>query len=298
MRELGATGQKLNALCPANSRSGSASDRTDHPSEGSQMPKLNVFIDGSWLFRACAPEKALASSTEWPQKTFPLDFGRLDAALLRHAQVLSVGCTSLGERFISTSIFALPDDFDSWPNDFDGVTDDDISRTRAGVQARERFVAMATGAGYSDRAVYHPKMKGWILEKLRLKRYQEKQVDATVVALLVRSAITAPADVHVVITGDADVLPAIKVAYPEYSKNVVIATTHPDELLAERRQTSFSLSNFLFDIPPFYLQDHTAEIMRGENVYTCAHCHKVFARPKPIPSKARPCCVPCNAKRT
>jgi hypothetical protein len=262
------------------------------------MPKLNVFIDGSWLFKACAPEKALASSTEWPQKTFPLAFGRLDAALLEHARTSRPGCDALGERYISTSIFLLPADFDSWPGEFDGVTADDILRTRAGVQARERFVAMAVGAGYSDSAVYRPKMKGWILDKLRLKRYQEKQVDATVVALLVRAAITTPQDVHVVITGDADVLPAIKVAYPEYSKNVVIATTHPDELAAERRQTSFSLSHFSFDIPPFYMQDHAAALMAGEHVYTCAHCHKAFARPKPIPTKARPCCSPCNAKRT
>jgi hypothetical protein len=141
-------------------------------------------------------------------------------------------------------------------------------------------------------------MKGWILEKLRSKRYQEKQVDATVVALLVRSAITRPEDVHVVITGDADVLPAIKVAYPEYSKNVFIATTHPDELTAERRQTSFSLSNFDFEISPYYLQEHAEILMQGEHVYLCAHCNKVFSRPKPVPAKARPCCAPCHAKRT
>lgn len=141
-------------------------------------------------------------------------------------------------------------------------------------------------------------MKGWILEKLRLKRYQEKQVDATVVALLVRSAIVSPDDVHVVITGDADVLPAIKVAYPEYSRNVMVATTHPDELKAENRQTAFSLSHFDFDIPPFYLQDHAANILGGAHVYACAHCHKAFARPKPIPAKARPCCFHCNKQRT
>lgn len=141
-------------------------------------------------------------------------------------------------------------------------------------------------------------MKGWILEKLRAKRYQEKQVDATVVALLVRSAITGPEDVHVVITGDADVLPAIRVAYPEYSRNVLVATTHPDELAAERRQTSFSLSHFQFDIPPVYLQDNAIKLIAGAHVYSCAHCAKVFTRPKPIPKNARACCVPCNAKRT
>ena len=261
------------------------------------MSRLNVFIDGSWLFKACAPEKALAARTERPDRAFQLDFAKLDRTLLSHAQQHAPQCDSLGERFISTSIFALPDNFDDWPKEYDGVTADDITRTRNGVLARERFVVAATAAGYSDRAVYHPRMKEWILDKLRAKQYQEKQVDATVVALLVRSAIVEPDGVHVVITGDADVLPAIKVAYPEYSRNVVVATTHPDELAAERRQTSFSLSNFDFRIPPLYLQDRAVDLLRGENVYTCSHCNKVFARPKPIPAKARPCCSPCNARR-
>ena len=262
------------------------------------MPRLNVFIDGSWLFKACAPERALAGRTEWSERTFQLDFEKLDRALLQHADQHTGHCDSLGDRFIATSIFSLPDNFDDWPNEYDGVTADDIVRTKSGVFARERFVEGAVGAGYSAKAVYRPRMKGWILERLRTKRYQEKQVDATVVALLVGSAIVEPDGVHVVITGDADVLPAIKVAYPEYSKNVVVATTHPDELMAESRQTSFSLANFQFDIPPFYLQDHAANLLKGEHVYVCAHCNKAFARPKPIPSKARPCCNPCNAKRT
>jgi uncharacterized LabA/DUF88 family protein len=262
------------------------------------MGKLNVFIDGSWLFKACAPEKALSAQTEWPDKAFQLDFTKLDQCLLAHANASTPSCGNLGDRYISTSIFSLPDNFDEWPNEFDALTADDIARTRQGVLAREKFVQSAMTAGYSDHAVYRPRMKGWMLDKLRSKRYQEKQVDATVVALLVRSAITGPNDVHVVITGDADVLPAIKVAYPEYSKNVFIATTHPDELLAERRQTSFSLSQFEFTIPPCYLQDHVAKILKGEHIYTCAHCHKAFARPKPIPAKARACCFTCNAKRT
>jgi hypothetical protein len=262
------------------------------------MPALNVFIDGSWLFKACAPEKALAGRTEWSDKAFQLDFAKLDRSLLVHAQAAATKCDALGERYICTSIFSLPDNFDDWPAEYHDVTADDIDRTRAGVSARQRFVDGAVGAGYLDRAIYRPKMKGWILERLRTKRYQEKQVDATVVALLVRSAITRPEDVHVVITGDADVLPAIKVAYPEYTQNVFVATTHPDELTAERRQTAFSLSNFDFVIPPFYLQDNAQAVIRGEYVYVCAHCNKVFVRQRPIPLKARPCCTPCNARRT
>jgi uncharacterized LabA/DUF88 family protein len=262
------------------------------------MSQLNIFIDGSWLFKACAPEKVIAARTEWPDKTFGVDFARLNSALLQHAKAAAPGCESLGDRYLATSVFTLPENFDEWPNEYEGVTADQVAITRKGVFARQKFVEAAQAAGYSDAAVYRPKLKGYMLEKLRNRRYQEKQVDASVVALLVRSAITKPDDYHVVITGDADMLPAIKVAYPEYSKNVFIATTHPDELRAEHRQTSFSLASFDFQLPPFYLQDHVAAVMRGEHVYTCAHCHKAFARPKPIPAKARPCCHPCNAQRT
>lgn len=166
------------------------------------------------------------------------------------------------------------------------------------MEAGQHFIDGAVDAGYSQDAIYRPRMKRWILERLRVGRYQEKQVDATVAALLVRSAITGPDDVHAVIIGDADMLPAIKVAYPEYSHDVFVATTHPDELLVERRQTSFSLNNFDFDIPPHYLQDHAADIIGGDCVYTCAHCHTVFVRPNPIPTTARPCCKPCHESRT
>jgi hypothetical protein len=160
------------------------------------MSKLNVFIDGSWLFKACGPEKALAARTEWVEKTFPLDFAKLNRALLAHASSAKPECDSLGECHISTSIFSLPDNFDEWPLEFHDITADDIARTRSGTFARQKFVDGAVAAGYLDIAVYHPKIKGWILEKLRTKRYQEKQVDATVVALLVKSAITRPHDVH------------------------------------------------------------------------------------------------------
>jgi hypothetical protein len=264
------------------------------------MSRLNIFIDGSWLFKACGAEKALAATTEWPEQAFRLSFAKLNAALLGHAAAHVPKCDSLGERYLSTSIFSLPDNFDEWPNEFDNVTDQDVAITKKGVAAREAFAKGALEHGYSPDAIYHPRMKGWMIEKLRNRQFQEKQVDATVVALLVRAAITSPNDVHAVITGDADVLPAIKVAYPSYSKNVFIATTHPDELLAERRQTSFSLHNFDFAIPAFYFQDHSQNLIDGANVYKCAHCHKVFTRPNPIPAKAmtRPCCKPCDAKRT
>ncbi len=262
------------------------------------MSQLNVFIDGSWLFKACGPERVLANRTEWPSQAFPLSFAKLDAALLAHIGGVQPHCNALGDRYLSTSIFTLPDDFDSWPDQFDQFTVDNVETTRKAVAAREAFARAATSAGYLADAIYRPRLKGYMLEKLIAKRYQEKQVDASVVALLVRSAITKPHDCHVVITGDADVLPAVKVAYPQYSKNVFIATTHPDELKAENRQTSYSLNNFDFEIPPFYLQDAAVAIIDRPHAYTCANCGKVFGRERAIPSRSRPYCIPCSRTRT
>lgn len=262
------------------------------------MSQLNIFIDGSWLYKACSPGLVLASKTENSDQGVRLDFSRFNRALLAHVQEVDAACSDIGDRFLSTSLFSLPEDFDSWPEQYDFVLPEQVEKTKRSLFARGKFVQAALDAGYSEEAIYRPMIKTWILEKLAQNRYQEKQVDATVVALLVRSAITRPNDYHCVITGDSDILPAIKVAYPQYSKNVFVATTHPDELRAEHRQTAFSLGSFEFEIPAFYLQDHLANLIQGEHVYTCAHCHAVFARARPIPARARPCCFACNSHRT
>lgn len=262
------------------------------------MAKLNVFVDGSWLFKACAPERALAFRLEYPDRAFQLDFSKLTSSLLEHANCAVGECAELGEMFFSTSIFSLPEDLDEWPNERDDVSSADIENLRKSTIAREKFSEKAIQAGFSEKAIFRPRLKGWMIERLREHRFQEKQVDATIVALLVKSAITNPSDVHAIITGDADILPAIKVAYPEYSKNVFVATTHPDQLKTESRQTSFALADFDYTVPPFFLEQSAKEILQGDNVYECVHCSKVFARAKAIPKKGQPCCSPCNKKRT
>jgi hypothetical protein len=240
----------------------------------------------------------LSSKTECPDRRFRIDFRKLDRALLAHVRARDGSCSALGHRYLATSIFRLPVTLADWPTENPDITTSDIEKLRKNVSARRAFADLAIDAGYRNDVVYSPELRLYILRKLKRKQYQEKQVDTAIVALLVRSALLTPSDYHVVITGDADILPAIQVAYPEYSRNVFIATTHPDELRAEHRQTSWSLHNFEFDVDPFYLQDHIAEIIEGDIIYTCAHCHRVFTRPTPIPLKARPCCNPCYATRT
>jgi hypothetical protein len=254
------------------------------------MSKLNVFIDGTWLFYQCGAGQSLAHTTEFPDNRFSLDFTKLNQMLLQHAQAHGGNCDNMGDCYIATSIFQLPDNFDDWPNQYNDLSTEQIERVRRGVFARDEFSRAALRAGYKDDAIFRPAIKDYIIRRLTARAYQEKQVDTSVVALLVRFAITRPGDYHIVITGDSDILPAIRVAYPEYTHNVIMATTHPDELKAAHRQTSFSFLDFAFAIPPFYLQDNTREIIEGEYVYKCAECGKVFTRNNPIPQKARPYC--------
>lgn len=264
------------------------------------MAKVNVFVDGSWLFNACRYDRSLANATEHPERNFPLDFAKLNKELASHVsrQVGGAGAHEIGDAYISTSIFQLPDDFDSWPNSYPmDCTSADVERTRNAVRARERFIDKARAAGYGEDAIFSPRLKPYIVKQLSEFRYQEKQVDATVVALLVKYAITQPDDYHIIISGDADMLPAVKIAYPEYTENVSVATTHPDALTEEQRQSSFSLFNFDFRIEPFILEANAEGIIEGDHVYRCAECGKVFARPNAIPRRARPTCGPCFRRK-
>ncbi len=254
------------------------------------MANLNVFIDGTWLFYQCGGGQCLPNATASPNSRFRLDFTKLNDALLAHVRGAGGQVDGVNELYVATSIFSLPDDFDDWPNQYDDVTPDHIDRTRRGVHAREEFVSWATEAGYRTDAVFRPPIRNYIIRRLSESRYQEKQVDTAVVALLVRAAIVREGDFHVLITGDSDTLPALRVAYPQYTENVLVATTHPDELRAAHRQTAFSLVDFDFRIPPFYLQDNAHLIIQGDHVYRCGECGKVFALSNPLPRAARPYC--------
>ncbi len=256
------------------------------------MSKLNIFIDGTWLLFQCGAGKAMANATDRPDDRFNLDFSKLNTALLQHAKSHDGNCDEIGDAFISTSIFKLPDDFRDWPNQFANITTENIEKTNRAVTAREQFVTSAGRAGYKMDAVFRPAIREHIIRRLSEGRYQEKQVDTSVVALLVLYAITRPGDYHCVITGDSDILPAIKIAYPEFTKNVFLASTHPDELSATHRQTAFSLVDFDFTIPPFYLQikDSVPQLISGDNVYRCEECGKIFTTLNPIPSRSRPRC--------
>jgi hypothetical protein len=261
------------------------------------MANLNIFIDGTWLFRVCQPDGVLANRTESPLYSFKLDFQKLTESLVAHIH-RNGSDLDIGDRYLSTSIFTIPRGVEEWAEQDPNITVADIEKVRKGAFARDRMVQNAVGAGFNDSAVYRPLLRPFMFEKLKNRTFQEKQVDATIIALLVRSAITQGGDFHAFVTGDSDLLPAIRVAYPEYSRNVLLVTTHPDELKASHRQTSFSYTDFQFDISPFFLQDHVKEIIVGEHVYECANCKKIFVRLNRIPVRSRPYCNDCQQSRT
>jgi hypothetical protein len=256
------------------------------------MGHLNVFVDGTWLLHQCSAGGSLANSTDDPDHRFNLDFAKLNEALVGHVKAFGASCSGIGDAYISTSIFALPADFVDWPNRFDDITSEQIEKTQYAVRRREEFINRASKAGYLTEAVYRPPIRDYIIRKLADGKYQEKQVDTSVVALLVRSAITRKEDHHAVITGDSDILPAVRVAYPAFTKNVFVATTHPDELNPSHRQTAFSLVDFQFEVPPFFMQnkENAQKILEGECVYRCEECGVVFSMARAVPAGRRPRC--------
>lgn len=73
-----------------------------------------------------------------------------------------------------------------------------------------------------------------------------------------------------------------------------VATSHPDELSAEHRHTSYSIHNFDFRIDTYYFQDHIKEIVFGNHAYNCANCYRIFTTFNEVPKKNRPYCTECR----
>ena len=256
------------------------------------MSKLHIFIDGTWLFKVV--EGHVFDRFLYKPQNFELDFNKLNQLMLNHVAKQHPECTEIGNCYFVTSIFELPADFDAWvgkkinnlyTDKSITVSANNISTTRNVIADREAFAKSAIEAGYDEECLFKVPLQEWMLLNLlhpELK-YQEKQVDTTVVALLVRDAIENPDDCFALVAGDADILPAIKVAYPSYTKNVFPVLTSPDEREGHNRQTSFKYSQHEFEIDTLVLQSHVGEIMKGDNVYQCTNCHKYFSTRNPIP---------------
>lgn len=255
------------------------------------MSKLHVFIDGTWLFKVV--EGSVFDRFVYAPNYFDIDFLKLNALMLKHVSEYRPDCTEIGNCYFVTSIFDLPDDFDTWvgrkiENPYGGqyitVYQNNIDDTKKRISERNEFAKHALDAGYDKDCIFHIPLQQWMLLNLLHSelRYQEKQVDTTVVALLVKESMENQNDCFALVAGDADILPAIRVAHPQYTKNVFPVLTSPDEMEGKNRQTSFKYSQYHFDIPTLILQNHVGDIMRG-NTYRCTECQKFFTTNTPIP---------------
>lgn len=254
------------------------------------MSKLHVYIDGTWLFKVVEGnvfDRFLADPLY-----FTIDFNKLNALMLQHISKQHPECTELGNCYFVTSLFNVPADFDNWvgkriTHPYSGqsitVTQRNIDVTKQNIADREKFANDAIAAGYDPNCIFHIDLQEWMLLNLLHPelRYQEKQVDTTVVALLVRDAIEHSDDCFALVAGDSDILPAIQVAYPNYTQNVFPVLTSPNERDGRNRQTSFKYSQYNFQIDTLVLQTHVGDIMAG-NVYQCTECHKYFTTRTPI----------------
>jgi len=262
------------------------------------LKKLHIFIDGSWLFRICQPDGILASRTERSGYGFDINFAKLSKVLLQHVRHYDRDCAKVGEKYYVTTILIIPENIDNLVEDDSDTTINVVERIKRTSISRSSVAENAVKAGYSTDGIFRPILSRFMFEKFTDGVFQEKQVNAALVALLVKSVFTNPGDYHLLMTGDTDIINAVNVAYPEYYKNIVIATTHPDELKAEHRHTSFSFNKHEFDLPPFYLQDFVKEIINGQFIYECSKCRVIFTRKLAIHGTRRPYCRECLELRT
>jgi hypothetical protein len=270
-------------------------------SSESTMRYLHISIDGSWLRKLCAPSSAtthgvFASKTVNPDRGVKLDFNRLNQLLLTHIHQFDKH-VKLGKLVLATSVFLLPDDIESWPQQHPFALRQ-IQRVKDDVLSRQRFVESAIKAGYTEDCIYYPEMKPWILDQCITKTYSEKQVDIACASSFVGTAVCCPSDYHCILAGDGDFLPALRFVYPTHTRNVFLATTDVEEDRL-KNTSAYALNSLKLDIPTLYLQDHVADMIQGDLVYTCVHCDKIFDRfnNNPVPKNTQPCCSLCYQDR-
>jgi hypothetical protein len=230
---------------------------------------------------------------EFPDTSFRIDFTRLLGAMGKALSEAFDGEAIVpGNLYFYTAIFSIPDTPDpEWG---------DISFIANSTFARRKFSDSAVQAGFDPGGIFDVPLRAWVVEKLRDRRYQEKMVDTSVVARLVEQAICDPERLHVLITGDTDMLPAISTVVPKYTETVILASTHPDQYNPSDAQSSFRLNQFEFRTGPIYLERLAEEMVQGDFVYRCSNplCQRIFTRHAAIPSHANPFCKPCHEQRS
>lgn len=261
------------------------------------MSQVHVVIDGSWLFKLCDKGKVFSKRAVHSRDNsvgilpFSLNFERLTNCIVKFLERNTGDHLDTGKLYLSTSIFddtSCNPPFDQWVATYSDVDATQIEKMESGNFARQRFVENAERAQFNQDlcdVVYRPKLNIDKFRAWRSNQYREKQVDSTVVALLVKlAAVENIGDYTVVITGDLDILPAIKASIPDFTSKVALVTVHPDNLDAEDRVSSFELVDFANNtgLHVLYLDDVVNEIIHiplgMTDAYSCdaLHCGLAF----------------------
>lgn len=222
--------------------------------------KLNLFADGSWLFKACRPGGYLALRTENPEMRFKLDFNKFVLCIRNHISNIANDEIIYSKKYIASSIFdtvntSVP--IDEWPIRFSGITKEMIENFIKNITARTRFISNAEKYGGfeydSNNEILNPRiLKQWSEEK-----YREKLVDTKVaIALMQCIGEHKNNEYYAVVTGDKDLLPALQAKYPDYTKNVLLITTSPDSVAGISSHELVDFVDDKFRLTPFLLDEH------------------------------------------
>jgi uncharacterized LabA/DUF88 family protein len=267
---------------------------------GQKKPKLHIFIDGSWLLKACKGD--LRSKCADAPSIFDLSFDKLQHCLLEYVKIKTDNNTiQVGDLHMVMSVFNMP----AKPNFLAGKYTDrfgkehtveqwQVTRTINAIVERQNFIQKALDSGFSDGDILRSDLKRWSVNSYINGKLREKQADTKLAALMTKYAITRKNDYLAIISGDADMLPAITIAL-ESTKKVILATTHHDT----KNQNSSSLfADVEFSIPPLHLNNIAGDIMQGVHIYRCADCQLFYDAGRVIEEqKEQPRCAACKTKK-
>lgn len=238
--------------------------------------KCNIYIDGTWLFRQCAPNSIMAQQTYNENEAFKIDFNKLINAVIDILQTDSKQNIIKGSLWYYTSIIRNIPDYDSNGKNLDWLKQLSV--------AKDKTVENARKAGFNTAGVFDIPFKPWIPQRIMDKTYQEKMVDTSLVARMVLECLNNPEDFHVLISGDLDMLPVLDLIVPSYIEKIVLFTTHPDQWDPNQQQTSKKLNDFHFNYGPYYLEKIADRIMQGSYILVCEKCKKLFANSNKPPA--------------
>lgn len=198
------------------------------------MKNIHLFVDGTWLFKTCKPGGFLAKLTATPEQRFKMDFQKFVGFVESELSDVLGSTICCGKKYIASSVFdiaGLNPPIDKWPEAYtdEGITPEMIVRFRNNITARTNFIDNAVKFGGFFYDANHESLKPHIVVAIANDDYREKQVDSKVQAELIdcgkENKLSA---YYAVLTGDLDMMPALKKSYPEWSDNVILLTTEPN----------------------------------------------------------------------